>query len=129
MTALTDALEAAQRRAVTSLAKQYVGGALDEDEVRVALNSIGLSDPADTNRWVASLDILRETGAELPRENGAKQKVDELASEAQWTLIRRLADERTLTAPEPPLTKAQASETINELKAGTYDPSKWNPGF
>ena len=129
MSALTDALEAAQRRAVTSLAKQYVGGALDEDAVRIALDTIGLTDPADTNRWIAALDILRETGAELPRENGAKQKVDELASEAQWTLIRRLADERTQVAPEGPLTKVQASEIINELKAGTYDPTKYAVPF
>jgi hypothetical protein len=128
VTALTDALEAAQRRAVTSLAKQYVGGALGEDAVRIALDTIGLTDPADTNRWIAALDILRETGADLPRENGAR-KLDEPASDAQWTLIRRLADERTQVAPEGPLTKVQASEIINELKAGTYDPTKYAVPF
>jgi hypothetical protein len=130
MSALTDALEAAQRRAVTSLAKQYVGGAIEDAEVRQALEEIGLTDPTDTDRWLSCLDILKATGAELPRENGGKSKTtDEPASDAQWTLIRRLADDKQLAAPEPPLTKLQAHEVIDSLKANSYDPSKWNPGF
>ncbi len=48
MTALADALTAAQSRAVAALGKQYVGGTMDEDAVRIALDSVGLSDPADT---------------------------------------------------------------------------------
>jgi hypothetical protein len=124
VSALADALAASQSRAVAALAKQYVGGTIDRDDVEASLGLIGLTDETDTQRWIAALDIIRQMGAELPRENG-KPKQDDPASEAQWTLIRRLADERTLTAPEPPLTKAQASEIINELKAGTYDPSKY----
>lgn len=128
MTALADALEQAQRRAVAALGKQYVGGQLDSDAVRIALDSIGCTDPTDTERWLAALDLIRETGAELPRENGAKPQEDQ-ASDAQLTLMRRLAGERGASVPDGPLTKAQASEIITTLKAGTYDPTKWAVPF
>ena len=41
MSALADALAQAQTRAVAALGKQYVGGQLDSDAVRIALDSVG----------------------------------------------------------------------------------------
>ena len=128
MSALADALAQAQTRAVAALGKQYVGGTLDSDAVRIALDSVGLTDPADTERWLAALDILRETGSSAPAE-AAQRNGDAPASDAQWTLIRKLADERKLVAPEGPLTKVQAHEVIDTLKAGTYDADKWAVPF
>lgn len=130
MSALADALTAAQTRAVAALGKQYVGGTMDEDAVRIALDSIGLQDPADTNRWLAALDILRETGAALPSANGTAEKPPEPASDAQLQLIEKLCREKNVTQrPDLPLTKQEAHEIIDTLKAGTYDPVKWSIPF
>lgn len=128
MSALADALAAAQARAVGALAKQYVSGQVDEEALRAALNGIGLNDPADTSQWVAALDIIAATGAALPRENGAKPK-DEPATEAQMALVKRLCGEKGQPEPDPPLTKAQAHEVIDTLKAGTYDAGRWSVPF
>lgn len=129
MTALADALTAAQSRAVAALGKQYVGGTMDEDAVRIALDSIGLQDPADTNRWLAALTILRETGAAVPTGNGATAE-PEPASNAQLQLIEKLCREKNIEhRPDLPLTKADAHEIIDTIKAGTYDPSKWRVPF
>ena len=130
MTALADALTAAQSRAVAALGKQYVGGTMDEDAVRIALDSIGLQDPADTNRWLAALDILRETGAALPSANGATEKPPEPMTPAQRSLIERLVQEKNVAAPDlEQRTKQEAHEIIDTLKAGTYDPAKWSIPF
>jgi hypothetical protein len=93
VSALADALAAAQSRAVAALGKQYASGTMDEEELRAALTEIGQTDPADTAQWVAALDIIRATGAALPRENGKQS--DEAATDAQTALIARLAKERT----------------------------------
>ena len=133
MTALADALTAAQTRAVAALGKQYVGGTMDEDAVRIALDSIGLQDPADTNRWLAALTIIRETGASLPRENGAAPEAK--ATDAQRKRIRddvtklHGAEVAENIAGEPSLTKAQASEIISSIVAGTFDVTKWAVPF
>jgi hypothetical protein len=132
VSALADALVAAQSRAVAALGKQYVGGQMNEDELRVALDSIGMTDPTDIARWVAALDIITATGAALPTVNGASERKDpatEPATDAQWTLLRRLATEKKQPAPDGPLTKAQAHEIIDTLKAGTYDAAKWSIPF
>lgn len=131
MSALADALAQAQTRAVAALAKQYVGGQLDEDAVRIALDSIGLQDPADTNRWLAALTILRETGAAVPTGNGAStEKPPEPMSAAQRSLIERLVREKGVTPPDlEQRTKQEAHEIIDSLKAGTYDPVKWSIPF
>ena len=130
MTALADALTAAQTRAVAALGKQYVGGTMDEDAVRMALASIGLEDQTDTNRWLSALDVIRETGAAMPRENGATEKPPEPMTPAQRSLIERLVQEKNVAAPDlEQRTKAEAHEIIDSLKAGTYDPVKWSIPF
>jgi GTP cyclohydrolase III len=127
ISALADALVAAQSRAVAALGKQYASGTMDEDELRAALTEIGQNDPADTSQWIAALDIIRATGAALPRENGAQK--DEHATEAQVKLIRSLADTKGFAMPTLPLSKEQAHEIIDTMKAGTYDAGKWAVPF
>lgn len=136
MSALAEALEQVQRRAVAALAKQYVGRQLDADAVRIALDSIGCTDPTDTERWLNALDLIRETGAELPRENGGgKQRQDEPATTAQRERIKRDVaklhgeDAAAALASEPTLTKAQASEIISSIVAGTFELDRWAVPF
>jgi hypothetical protein len=130
VSALADALVAAQSRAVAALGKQYVGGQMDEDELRVALDSIGMTDPTDTARWVAALDIITATGAALPTVNGAKSDTEYAsATEAQVKLIGSLVESKQVPMPALPLSKAQAHEIIDTLKAGTYDAPKWSVPF
>ena len=127
MTALADALVAAQRRALAAVEKQYAAGKIDKDEVREDLRAIGLTDEVDTDRLLAALDRISMYGASLPSEPAtpAAQTGTEKASDAQLALIARLVKERNLSGPDLPLTKAQAHEVIDALKAGTYDAAQW----
>ena len=130
MSALADALAAAQSRAVAALGKQYVGGQLSAESVIAHLDGIGLSDPTDTRRWILALDILRATGAALPAEPpSGEAKPDDKATDAQLALIAKLVAEKKVAAPDLPITKPQAHEIIDTLKAGTYDPGKWTVPF
>jgi hypothetical protein len=131
MSALSDALAVAQARAVAALAKGYMAGKYDEEGVALALLSIGLGDDIDSERWLDALDIIRDAGGEAPGETGVGRVVAamEPASDAQWSYLSKLADEKGFTAPEGPLTKDQASEAIDALKNGTYDPDKWTVPF
>jgi hypothetical protein len=130
VSALADALVAAQSRAVAALGKQYVGGAIDADTVRADLESVGLTDEVDVARLIAAWDILHSAGAPPPSEqsgNGARK--NEHATEAQVNLIRSLADTKRFAMPTLPLTKEQAHEIIDTMKAGTYDAAKWTVPF
>jgi hypothetical protein len=132
VSALAEALVAAQTRAVAALGKQYVGGAVDDVTVRTDLESIGLTDDVDTTRLLAAWDILRSAGAPAPNEqppNGVHEKKPEPASQPQLDLIARLIGEKGAQHPDLPLTKAEAHEVIDTLKAGTYDYAKWHVAF
>lgn len=139
MTALSDALAAAQARALSALAKSYVTSSPEDDDamqsqkelVRATLDEIGCRDSVEQDQWLAALDVLRAAGANVPAEqrtNGAKPE-DEKATDAQWKLIKRLCDERSVPYPSEPITKAQAHEIIDTLKAGSYDADKWSVPF
>ena len=132
MSALADALAAAQARVVAALAKQYVGGAIDDETVRADLESVGLTDEVDTARLLAAWVILRATGqtppAEATPQTDHKPK-DETATDAQLAYIAKLVKDAAVPAPDLPLSKAQASEVIETIKAGTYDPVKWSVPF
>jgi hypothetical protein len=122
VSALADALVAAQFRAVAALGKQYVGGTIDADTVRADLESVGLTDEVDVTRLIAAWDILHSAGAPAPSEQSGNGKVkDEAATDAQLTLVRKLAQEKNQQVPDGPFTKAQAHEIIDTMKAGTYD--------
>lgn len=109
-------------------------GTLDEDAVRIALDSIGLTDDADTARWIAALDIIRATGAELPRENAAPRQQEPATGPQRDRIKRDLADRLGVDAAasiasEPSLTKQQASEIIDSIKRGTFDADAWKIPF
>ena len=127
MTALSDSLAASQARAVVALSKAYVSGRMDRDAVQLALIGCGLADQVDSDQWFATLDVIREHGAAPPGE--ARPAPDNNATEAQWKLLRDLADKAGKTAPEGALTKAQASQVIEQIKAGTYNPDDWGVPF
>ena len=131
MSALADALVAAQRRALAAVEKQYAAGKLEADAVREQLDAIGLSDTVDVDRLLAALDLIRDYGATLPGEpapsNGKPET--EKATDAQLTLIARLVKEKQQPPPDGPLTKAEAHEIIDTLKAGTYDAGRWHAPF
>lgn len=131
MSALAEALVAAQSRAVGALQKQYVAGKIDGDTLRGRLSAIGLTDEVDQDRLTWALDTIREYGAALPSEpapaNGKAK--DEPATDAQWALVKRLCGEKNQPVPDGPLTKVQAHECIDTLKAGTYDAGKWAVPF
>jgi hypothetical protein len=130
VSALADALVAAQRRALAAVEKQYAAGKLEADDVRSKLSDIGLTDDVDADRLIAALDMIREYGAALPSEptNGAA-KQPEKATDAQLALIAKLVSEKNVTGPDLPVTKAQAHEIIDGLKNGSYDPASWRVPF
>lgn len=132
MTALSDALTAAQRSALAALEKAYVAGRIEPDALTAALEAVGISDPVDTAFLLAALDVLREWGVAAPtmservaREDPSQQP----ASKAQLDYIGRLCDEKQAERPDEPLSKAEASEIIDALQAGTYDPAKYHVPF
>lgn len=133
MSALADALVAAQRAALTALEKAYVRGSIDADELRELMIGIGQTDPWDQQTLLDSLNVLIRFGAAVPVSeptNGARPNPEtEKATDAQLVLIARLVKEKSQPAPELPLTKAQAHEIIDTLKAGTYDAGRWQVPF
>jgi hypothetical protein len=124
MTPLSDALNAAQRSALAAMEKAYVAEQCDAVTFTAALDGFGIKDPVDTVFLVAALDVLREWGVSAPTMT--ERVVEEQpATEKQLDYLRKLAEEKGAPVPDKPLTKATASEAINELQNGTYDPEKW----
>lgn len=128
MTALSDALETAQTRAVAVLAKQYIGGIKDVEAVAAALDAVGLTDEVDRQRWLATLDVIREGGGEAPAETNGKPK-PEPATQKQKDYIVDLCQKANLPYPEEVRTKDEAHAIIEALQAGTYDPATWRVPF
>jgi hypothetical protein len=133
VTALSDALTAAQRSALAALEKAYVAGAIESEAMVAALESAGISDPVDTAFLLSALDVLKEWGVAAPtmtervaRENGEPEK----ASDKQLQLIFDLCKRKNVPAPDLiGLTKPKASELIDSLNDGSYDPAKWTVPF
>jgi hypothetical protein len=133
VTPLSAALTAAQRSALAALEKAYVAGAIEPEAMVAALEAVGISDPVDTAFLLAALDVLREWGVAAPTmsERVAEAK-DEPASSKQLNYMTRLLVEKGVghdDRPDGPFTKEQASEIINALQAGTYDPAKYRVPF
>lgn len=132
MSALADALVAAQRRALDAMSKQYAAGKIDGPEAREVMNKIGLSDEVDQDRLLYALDTIAVYGAPLPSEpkpaNGEPKK-PEPASDAQLAFVAKLVKDKQAAPPDLPITKAQAHEIIDTLQAGTYDAAKWTIPF
>src|SRR5437763_10087637 len=110
MSALAEALVAAQRRALAALEKAYVAEKIDKEELSRQISLIGLTDTVDGDFLLASLDVLKEWGAPVPAE--PKGSESELATDKQKQLIRDLCGRKNQPEPEDfdLLTKKQASE-------------------
>ena len=117
MTALSEALLTAQRGALAAMQKAYVRGAMNSEGLEARMEEIGCTDSTDGALFIAALDVLRDLGAE-PVNGAQAPKADEPkpATDSQWKLIRKLADERGQVAPDGPLTKSQASDAITALQ-------------
>lgn len=66
MTALAEALLAAQRSALAALNKAYVARVIDRDVWGMNLHAIGCEDNVDVVLLLASLDVCREFGVPAP---------------------------------------------------------------
>jgi len=122
MSALSESLEAHQKGAVKAIAKALRAAAMGDDEAKERLARIGLTDAVDTSHWLAAIEIERELGAAEPVASRAAATEERPASDAQWNRIRRDCKTAGVEVPQGPLTMRQASETIEALAAGTYEP-------
>lgn len=130
MTPLSDALTAAQRRAIQAMEKAYLSGMGTPESVTEQLKLCGITDTVDVAHLLQCLDTLKILGADLPAEPSNGKPADEQASEAQKSFISDLLGRQNKGTPDlAGLTKAQASDLINEIQAGTYDPAKWSVPF
>ena len=131
MSALAEALVAAQRRALASLEKAYVAGRIEEEAFNDKLEAIGLADGIDDFFLVQCLDVMREWGASPPAETNGNEP--RKASEAQVRYIVSLLKD----GGHDPLAETdisampfeRASALISALKDGSYDPAKWDVPF
>lgn len=136
MTPLSEALTAAQRRALQALEKAYVAGHIDAEHLSAALEAAGISDPIDIAFLLSALDVLREWGVPAPnmaervaRENGEPKRAS--ASQVSFIvdLLKRgnhgpLAEDDLRALPFE-----RASELISALKDGTYKAEDWDVPF
>jgi hypothetical protein len=141
VSALAEALVAAQRRALAALEKSYVHSPLtpeeldaEKDRVRAIMDAIGCTDTVEQGQLFASLDVIRATGAALPSEptNGVP-KSPEPMSDAQASYIDKLWQEHGGKPGDKPiltgLTKDMASKLISQLKTNTYNVADWDIPF
>lgn len=134
MSALADALVAAQRRALAAAEKHFVADRITPEELTDLLDSMGLTDAVDRERLIAALTAIRTYGASVPAEppNGA-EKPPETATGAQVTFIQDLLKRgehgMLAEADLKALTRERASTLIEQLKAGTYNPTEWDVPF
>ena len=129
MSALSQALESSQAKAVAALGKAYVRRDDEPDDELFAglLHKIGLDDDVAIAFLLAAWSVLREEKAPAPGEQSASLRTEAEASDAQWNLIRKLADDKGTTAPVGPFTKSQASAVIDALQKGTYNADDYLP--
>jgi hypothetical protein len=140
MTALSDALRAAQAQAIAALSKQYLADSgdleseaiwLSQSELRQKLDLIGCTDTVEQGYLLTALEYMRRLGAQAPAANGSAKPdtSHEPASPDQMRYAADLADKAGTVLPNYTLTKANASKVIDQLKAGTYNPDEWTVPF
>lgn len=129
MTALAEALTAAQRQAIASAERAYIAGIIDHEGLITLLDEMGCTDKIEQGYLWAALETLKQLGASAPTARDAKPAdawKTEPMSEAQRRKIVGDCDARSVPYPDfEGLTKGQASEIIESIKVGTYDPDKW----
>jgi len=132
VSALAEALLAAQRQAIAALSKAYLAGAFEDDGdagLIANLDRIGATDAVDKAYLRECLDTLRTWGAPSTQANGKPDPATEPASEAQLRFLRDLCERNGKVAPDGLLTRAQASKAIEQLKAGSYVADEWTAPF
>jgi hypothetical protein len=136
MSALAEALVAAQRRSLATLEKAYVAGAIEAEEMAEAMESCGITDAVDRAFLIASLDVLKEWGVAAPtmtervaRENGEPKKATEGQAKFVMDLLVRGNHPPLAEGDIRSLTFDRASELIDALKSGGYDPAAWDVPF
>ena len=131
MSALGQALEASQAKAVAALGKAYVrrDEAPDDELFAGLLHKIGLDDDVAIQFLLAAWAVLREEKAAPPGEQATKSAQSQAATDGQWKYIRDLADKNGTTAPVGPLSFDQASKIIVALKAGAYKAEDYEVPF
>jgi hypothetical protein len=128
MSALTEALVAAQAKALAALEKAYVAQKLDPTALVAGMDEIGCTDKVDQSALIAALDVLIVYGQTEPAYTEKRQT--EKPTDAQRSYIGRLCAERELEAPDlAGVTRAQASEIIDSLQRGTFDAAKYSVPF
>lgn len=138
MTALSDALVAAQRRAIAALEKAYLDGRLIRDDFTANCEAIGAVDVVDRDHLIAALDVLTAWGASLPQAsphgNGISPDAPPaLASDKQKAFIVKLLNEGNFPVIASQdlnaMSKQRAHEIIEALQANRYDPSVYDVPF
>ena len=130
MSALAEALLAAQRQAIGALAKAFVAGKIGGEALSVELDRIGLRDTVDQGLLLESLSVVQTYGGEPPKPTGTTGvKMPEQPSDAQRNFIAKLCKERDLPEPDVIVSKEQAHEIIDALKAGTYNAGAYSVPF
>ncbi len=129
MTALSDALVAAQRRAIAGLAKDYIAKTdPDPGELWEALDAIGCTDKVEQRQLALAWTLISSLGAQAPEPTKpAGERA--MAEPRQMKYAQDLADKAGTVLPDYQLTKANASKIIDQLKAGTYNPDEWTVPF
>ena len=125
MTALAEALLAAQRQAIGAASKAFVAGTLNETDLFELLDDIGARDTVEQAQLLASLHALQRFGAGAPTTpNGTRPAARVTA--AQRARIEKTAKERNYQLPNfDGLTMAEASEVISTMDDGSYDSARW----
>lgn len=136
MSALAEALAAAQRRSLATLEKAYVAGVIEAEPMIEAMESCGITDAVDRSFLIASLDVLKEWGVAAPtmtervaRENGAPKKVTEGQVSYIIDLLKKGNHGPLAEQDVRALTFDRASTLIDSLKAGTYNADEWDVPF
>lgn len=131
MTALSEAVHQAQRAAIAALGKRYIAGKEQDINLPVLLDSFGATDDIEKDTLISCWIYLRETGSQAPEAPAQESRSAEndMATDKQLKAIERMCDERKLISPDLPLTKQQAHEIIESIKAGTYNPDQWAVPF
>ena len=125
MTALAEALLAAQRQAIGAAAKAFVADAVNESELCELLDSFGASDKVEQGYLLAALHVARQFGTAAPQTT-RQDAPPKPMSAAQKARIEKTAKERNYTLPDfENLTMAQASEVIQTMDSGEYDAARW----
>jgi hypothetical protein len=131
VTALAEALVAAQRRALTAVEKAYLARTITREAAEKLMDGFGQTDEVDRQQLFAALDTVQMFGAQAPPEpKPANDWRAEPMTNPQRNKITGLCDTQKVVYPDfEGLTKGQASEIIESLQAGTYDPDKWSIPF